>query len=94
VVWRRQLRDGRGHGEIEALLEEARVRLTPLAALALTGDARRGGEVLPRLNSWGRSFAGTYQALNHGAHGAHTGDPGQLIHGTRALVDKIRASLP
>jgi ABC-type Mn2+/Zn2+ transport system ATPase subunit len=93
-VWRRQLRDGRGHGEIEALLEDARVRLTPLAALALTGDAGRGGDVLPRLNSWGRSFADTYQALNHGAHGAHTGDPGQLIHGTRALVDKIRASAP
>ena len=53
------------------------MRLTLLAALALTGDAGRGGDVLPRLNSWGRSFADTYQALNHGAHGAHTGDPGQ-----------------
>jgi hypothetical protein len=41
-----------------------------------------------------RTFADTYQALNQGAHGAHTGDPGQLIHGTRALVGKIRASLP
>ena len=76
------------------MLEEASVRLTPLAALALAGDRGRGSDVLPRLNSWGRSFAGTYQALNHGAHGAHTGDPGQLIGGTRALVDKIRASLP
>jgi hypothetical protein len=94
AVWRRQLRDGRGHAEIEAMLDEASVRLTPLAALALTGDSGRGGDVLPRLNSWGRSFADTYQALNHGAHGAHTGDPGQLIHGTRALVDKVHASLP
>ena len=74
--------------------ERARVRLTPLAALALTGDAGRGSDVLPRLNSWGRSFADTYQALNHGAHGADPGDPGRLIHGTKALVDKIRASLP
>jgi hypothetical protein len=94
AVWRRQLRDGRGHAEIEAMLDEASVRLTPLAALALTGDSGRGGDVLPRLNSWGRSFADTYQALNQGAHGAHTGDPGQLIHGTRALVDKVHASLP
>ena len=93
-VWRRQLRDGRSHGEIEAMLEEARVRLTLLAALALAGDSRRGADVLPRLNSWGRSFADTYQALNHGAHGAHTGDPDRLIHGTKALVEKIRASLP
>jgi len=32
AVWRRQLRDGRGHAEIEALLEEARVRLMPSSA--------------------------------------------------------------
>jgi hypothetical protein len=51
AVWRRQLQDGRGHAEIEALLEEAGVRLTPLAALALTGDSGRGGDVLPRLSS-------------------------------------------
>jgi hypothetical protein len=84
----------RARDEMIAMLDEASVRLTLLAALALTGDSGRGGAVLPRLNSWGRSFADTYQALNHGAHGAHTGDPGQLIHGTRALVDKIHASLP
>jgi ABC-type hemin transport system ATPase subunit len=94
AVWRRQLRDGRGHAQVEALLEEAAVRLTPLAALALTGDSGRGGDVLPRLNSWGRSFAGTYQALNRGAHAAHAGDLDLLIHDTRALVDKIGASLP
>jgi ABC-type hemin transport system ATPase subunit len=94
AVWRRQLQDGRGHAEIEALLEEAGVRLTPLAALALTGDSGRGGDVLPRLNSWGRSFAGTYRALNRGAHGAHAGDLDLLIRDTRSLVDKIRASLP
>jgi len=94
AVWLRQLRDGRGHAQIEALLEEAGVRLTPLAALALTGDSGRGGDVLPRLNSWGRSFADTYQALNRGAHGAHAGDLDLLIRDTRSLVDKIRVSLP
>jgi hypothetical protein len=74
------------------LLEEA-VRLTLLAALAIAGDSGRGADVLPRLNSWGRSFADTYQALNRGAHGAHTGDLDLLVHDTRALADKIRASL-
>jgi hypothetical protein len=92
AVWRRQLREGRGHAEVEALLEEA-VRLTLLAALAIAGDSGRGADVLPRLNSWGRSFADTYQALNRGAHGAHTGDLDLLVHDTRALADKIRASL-
>jgi hypothetical protein len=94
AIWRRQLRDGRGHTEIESLLEEARVRLTPLAALALTGDSGRGGEVLGRLNSWGRSFGDTHQALNKGAHGSYAGDLGVLVGGTRALVDKIRTSVP
>ena len=94
AVWRRQLRDGRGHIEVEALLEEAGVRLTLLAALALTGNSDRGNEVLPRLNSWGHSFASTYRALNRGAHLAHPGDLDLLIHDTRAFVDKIDASLP
>jgi recombinational DNA repair ATPase RecF len=93
AVWRRQLRDGRGHAEIEALLEEA-VRLTLLAALAIAGDSGRGADALPRLNSWGRSFADTYQALNRGAHGVHAGDLDLLVHDSRALADKIRASLP
>jgi energy-coupling factor transporter ATP-binding protein EcfA2 len=94
AVWRRQLRDGRGHAEVEALLEEARVRLTPLAALALTGDSGRGNDVLPRVKSWGHTFASTYQALNRSAHVAHTGGLDLLIRDTRAFVDKIGASLP
>ena len=94
VIWRRQLRDGRGHAEIEASLEGARVRLTLLAA-------RAGGRCWPGRrcaaaaeSSWDRSFACIYQALNRGAHGAFAGDPGQLRPGAPALVDKIRASLP
>jgi recombinational DNA repair ATPase RecF len=93
AVWRQQLRDGRGHAEIEAALEEAGMRLTPLAALALTGNSGRGGDVLPRLNSWDRATADTYRALNRGAHCAHAGDLDLLIRDARALVDKIRASL-
>jgi energy-coupling factor transporter ATP-binding protein EcfA2 len=94
AVWRRELRAGRRHTDIEADLEAARVRLNPLAALALTGDASKGGDVLPRLNAWGYRFADTYQALNKGAHSAHDGDLRSLIGDTRKLVDKIRAMRP
>ena len=62
AIWRQQLRAGRRHEEIEEALEAARIRLNPLAALALTGDASKGGDVLPQLNAWGRRFADTYQA--------------------------------
>ena len=70
---RRRAADGEWRRATEreaARLGQARVRLTLLAALALASDAGQGGNVLPGLNSCGRSFADTYQALNHGAHGA------------------------
>ena len=93
AVWRRELRGGRGHAEIEDALEAARVRLNPLAALALTGDTAKGGEVLPRLRAWSRRCADTYQALNKGAHAAHGGDLRLLIGDARDLVAKIRAGV-
>src|ERR1700733_15971559 len=68
AIWRQQLRAGRRHDEIEDHLEAARVRLNPLAALALTGDAAKGGEVLPKLNAWGHRYGDTYRALNRGVH--------------------------
>ena len=94
AIWWRQLRDGRGHAEIEAALEEAGARLNLLAALALTGDASLGGEVLRRLNAWGRAFGDTYQALNKGSHVAHAGDLGLLVRDARALASKIRDGMP
>jgi hypothetical protein len=94
AVWRRELHAGRGRADIEDGLEAARVRLNPLAALALTGDASKGGDVLSRLNTWGRRFADTYQALNKGAHAGHGGDLRSLIADARDLVTKIRTALP
>ena len=79
---------------IEDELEAARVRLNLLAALALTGDASKGGDVLPKLNSWGRRFADTYQALNKGVHVTHGGDLRLLIDDARGLVAKVRAASP
>ncbi len=93
AVWRRQLRVGQGHDEIEAMLESAGVRLNLLAALALTGDPAKGGAVLGRLNTWGHSFADTYQVLNKGAHVAHAGDLGLLVSDARKLTDQIRTGL-
>ena len=93
TIWRQQLRAGRRHDKIEEALEAARVRLNLLAALALTGDAAKGGVVLPKLNSWGYRFANTYQALNKGAHVAHDGDLRLLAGDTGNLVTKIRATL-
>lgn len=94
AVWRRELRAGRGHADIEDELEAARIRLNLLAALALTGNAAKGGEVLPRLNTWGRRFGDTYQALNKGAHVTHDGDLGLLITDAKVLAAKIRAAQP
>jgi recombinational DNA repair ATPase RecF len=93
AIWRQQLRAGRRHDEIEDNLEAARVRLNPLAALALTGDASKGGEVLPKLNAWGHRCADTYRALNKGVHVTHDGDLRLLIADVRGLVTKIRAAL-
>jgi hypothetical protein len=94
AVWRRELRAGRGRADIEDGLEAARVRLNPLATLALTGDASKGGDVLSRLNTWGRRFADTYQALNKGAHVGHGGDLRSFIADAKDLVTKIRTALP
>jgi recombinational DNA repair ATPase RecF len=93
AIWRQQLRVGRRHDEIEEALEDARVRLNPLAALALTGDAAKGGEVLPKLNSWGHRYADTYRTLNRGTHVAHDGDLRLLTGDAGNLVTKIRAIL-
>ena len=93
AIWRQQLRAGRRHEEIEDDLEAAHIRLNPLAALALTGEASKGGEVLPKLNAWGHRYADTYRALNRGAHVAHDGDLRLLTADARALVAKIRAVL-
>lgn len=93
AVWRRALRAGRSHAEVEADLEAAD-SLTKRAALALFGQADRGGEVLPRLNAWGRRAADTYQALNRGAHHGHGGDLPGVVADTDWLVTKVRANLP
>ena len=92
AIRRKQLSAGRRHADVEADLEKAD-KLTKRAALALFGDASRGGDVLPHLNAWGHSAADTYRALNKGAHDGYRGDLRSLISQTRRLTETIRARL-
>jgi hypothetical protein len=92
-IWRRQLSAGRTRGQIEAELEDAR-RFASLAALALFGDADEGSRVRSRLRGLGHGLEETFQALNRGAHQAHTGDLGQLISDSRRLIVQVREILP
>jgi hypothetical protein len=89
---RTQLAAGKRHADVEADIEAAD-KLTKKAALAMFGDGHRGGDVLPRLNSWHRTAAETYQTLNKGAHEAHRGPLRPLVDDARALTDLIRKKL-
>ncbi len=73
---------------------EAADTLTKKAALAMFGDAAKGGDVLPRLDRWRRSAADTYQTLNKGAHDGHQGSLRALINDTRALTGLISQKRP
>jgi recombinational DNA repair ATPase RecF len=92
AIRRTQLRAGRRHAQVEADIEAAD-KLTKRAALALFGDAAKGGDVLRRLNSWDRSAADTYQAINKGAHDVYRGSLQALVTDTRKLTDAIRSRL-
>lgn len=93
AIRRTQLRAGKRHADIEADIEAANT-LTKRAALALFGDASKGGDVLPRLKAWARSAADTYQALNKGAHAGHRGSLRSLITDARQLTETISGKLP
>ena len=92
-IWRRQLSAGQTRGQIEAELEDTR-RFASLAALAMFGDAGQEARVRPRLKGLGRGLEETFQALNRGAHQAHTGDLGQLISDSGRLIVKVREIMP
>ena len=93
AIRRRQLRAGKRHAEVEAEIDDAGT-LTKRGALALFGDASKGGDVLPRLHAWRRSAADTYQGLNKGAHAGHRGSLRSLVSQTRQLTEMISGKLP
>jgi hypothetical protein len=91
---RARLCAGDSHQFVEDRLLATSTSLTARAALALFGDADRGGEVLTKLNGWGgRWAADTYQACNKGAHGSYEHDVAGLIGDTERLIGKIRANI-
>ncbi len=90
---RTQLRAGKRHSDLEAEIEAAD-KLNKKAALAMFGDASKGGDVLPRLDKWQRAAADTYRTLNEGTHDAHRGALRSLVKDARSLTDLIREKLP
>ena len=82
-------KSGVTHAQVEDLLRDQH-KLYPLMALALFDDERRGGDVLTRLNMWGRSAADTFTALNKGAHhGISRPDLDGYCRDTRALIKHL-----
>ena len=92
AIRRKQLQAGKRHAEVEARIEAADT-LNKRAALAMFGDASKGGEVLRRLNAWHRSDADTYQAVNKGVHDGYRGPLQSLVTQTRQLTSAIRDRL-
>jgi recombinational DNA repair ATPase RecF len=92
AIHRVQLSSGKRHAEVEAEVEAAD-KLSKKAALAMFGNATKGGDVLPRLDGWRHSAASTYKALNKGAHDTHAGSLRALVSDTRALTELIREKL-
>jgi ABC-type lipoprotein export system ATPase subunit/energy-coupling factor transporter ATP-binding protein EcfA2 len=85
----RLAKSGVTHAQVEDLLRDQH-KLYPLMALALFDDEARAGEVLNRLNSWGRSAADTFLALNKGAHhGISRPDLDGYCRDTRALINHL-----
>jgi len=92
AVRRSQLVAGRPRQQVEDDLAAAS-KLNTRAALALFGDSSRGGDVLARLNGWGRWAADTFQACNKGAHGSYEHNLSALITDTENLVGQVRTKI-
>lgn len=89
AVRRRRLQRGQRHAEVEQALLAAE-KLTTLTALALFDDLSRGGDVLGRLNAFGRWAADVFQACNQGSHIGYEGDLSGLIRDAGRLATELR----
>jgi hypothetical protein len=92
VVRRRGLLAGKSHADIEDDLKNAS-KTTTLAALALYGDKDRGGDVMGRLNQFGRWAGDAFKACKDGAHEATAADLSVLIENTEKLANRIIAEV-
>jgi energy-coupling factor transporter ATP-binding protein EcfA2 len=86
VAWRRLLKAGTPHSEVERLLDDA-TTLHQRAAVGLFGDLGRGSDVYSTLNSrFGAWAVDTFKACKAGAHGEAVGDVGLLVKQTDRLA--------
>lgn len=89
VIRKRRLRRGEAHEAVDQALEDA-TTLNLLASLALFDDIGRGGDVLARLNQWGRWAADTFQTCKAGSHSGYGGSLMDLVRDTQSLASKVR----
>jgi recombinational DNA repair ATPase RecF len=89
VIRRRRIGAGEPHAEVEQLLE-GNPSLNARMALALWDDARRGGEVATRVQSWGEGLADAWGISNRGAHSGYGGDLAELVRNARILCRRVR----
>jgi ABC-type Mn2+/Zn2+ transport system ATPase subunit len=92
VVRRRGLATGRSHADIEDDLKNAG-KTTTLAALAFYADKDRGGDVMGRLNQFGKWAGDAFRACKDGAHQATGADLSLLIKDTEKLALRIIAEV-
>ena len=84
----RHLRAGGEHDALDALLAE-HVKLYPLMALALFGDATRQGDVLVRLKKLADRAPEAFKACNQGTHESFEGDLEGLVYDTEKLATAL-----
>lgn len=85
IVWRTRLAKGVPHGDIEDALAMAK-RTTTLAALALFDDPNRGGDVMSRINRYGRRFGDAFKVCREGVHNGSVPDLVGLVQDVRDFV--------
>ena len=86
IVWRRRLRAGNRHQDIEDELSHV-TTVNQWMALALFDDSERGGDVMSTLNKRQGPWAGDlFSRLKKGAHEGDTGDLKGLIKETQHLT--------
>jgi hypothetical protein len=86
IVWRRWLRAGKRHEDIEDELSRV-TTVNQWMSLALFHDSERGGDVMSTLNRRQGPWAGdVFSRLKKGAHEGDTGDLKGLIKETQHLT--------
>jgi len=88
MIRRRRLAAGVRHGKVEEEIDAARGPYE-LAALAFLGDPSRTGDVLSRINGYGRWAGDAFQACKAGGHAAYRGDLALLVKSAEQLAERI-----